>query len=115
MERYRNADFAGAIENLRVAGTLDPDAAHIRFFLGVSHLMSGNEAAGIDRLRATIALGDSPYLEDAHFYLAKALLGRKELGPAETQLKELITLSGHRSEEARRLLADVQRLKERPD
>ena len=60
----------------------------------------GQDDAAIDQLRATIALGDSAYLEDAHFYLAKAFLRRKDLGAAETQLKKLIELRGSRSDEA---------------
>jgi TolA-binding protein len=115
MERYRKADYAGAVDDLRAAAELDPDAAHISFFLGISHLMSGQDNAAIDRLRATIALGDSPYLEEAHFYLAKAFLRRKDLGAAEEQLKKLIQLRGSGSGEARRLLTQVERLKERSD
>ena len=58
--------------------------------------MVGQDAAGIERLRATIALGDSPYLEEAHFNLAKALLRRKDFGAAEAQLKALIQLRDRR-------------------
>ena len=39
-------------------------------------------------LQATIALGDSPYLEDAHWYLAKAFLRRKDLGAAEDAFED---------------------------
>jgi tetratricopeptide (TPR) repeat protein len=113
MEHYRKGDYARAAEDLRVAADLDPEAAHSRFFLGVSHLLLKQDDAGIDRLQATIALGDSAYLEDAHFYLAKAFLGRKESRAAETQLKKLIELGGSRRNEARRLLAQIQQLNER--
>jgi tetratricopeptide (TPR) repeat protein len=115
MERYRKADYAGAVDDLRAAAELDPDAAHITFFLGISHLMLGQDNAAIDRLRATIALGDSPYLDEAHLYLAKAFLRRKDLSAAEEQLKKLIQLRGSQSGEARRLLTQVERLKERSD
>ena len=115
MEHYRRADYAAAVDDLRVAADMDPEAAHTRFFLGVAHLMLGQDDAGIARLRATIALGDSPYLEDAHFYLAKAFLKRKDLGAAETQLNELIRLPGSKRDEARRLLSGVQQLKERSE
>ena len=101
MGHYRKADYAAAVGDLRAAAELDPDAAHIRFFLGISHLMLGQDDAAIDRLRATIALGDSPYLEEAHLYLAKAFLRRKDLGAAETQLKTLIQLRGSGSDEAK--------------
>ena len=133
MEQYVKGDFANAVEDLRVARTLDPNGAHISFFLGVSELMLGHVAAAIGSLQRTIALGDSPYLEDAHFYLAKALLQIKHvppvgsvyarggalavatdgvtLDPAEVQFREVIKLRGPRSEEAKRLLAEIERLK----
>jgi hypothetical protein len=113
MEHYRKADYAGAVEGLRAAAELDPDAPEIRFFLGVSHLMLRQDDAAIDRLRATIALGDSAYLEEAHWYLAKALLRRKDVGATETQLKTVIQLRGPKSGEARQLLTAVERLKGR--
>jgi tetratricopeptide (TPR) repeat protein len=113
MERYGAADYARAVEGLRSAAKLDPDAPHIRFFLGVSHLMLGEDGAAIDRLRATIALGDSPYLEEAHWYLAKAYLRRKDLGAAESELKTLIQLRGRGSDEASRLLTQLERLEKR--
>jgi tetratricopeptide (TPR) repeat protein len=115
MKRYRGADYRGAVAELRLAAELDPDAAHISFFLGISHLMLGQDQAAIDRLRATIALGDSPYLEEAHFYLAKAFLRRADLSAAETQLKELVQLRGSRSAEAERLITQIERLKQRSD
>jgi tetratricopeptide (TPR) repeat protein len=115
MERYREADYAGAVAELRGAAELDPEASHIRFFLGICHLMVGEDDAGIERLRATIGLGDSPYLEEAHLNLAKALLRRKDFGAAEAQLKALIQLRGSKSAEAGRLLTQIQELKKSSD
>ena len=115
MEHYRKADYRAAVDDLRVAAELDPDAAHIRFFLGIVYLMLGQDDAAIDRLRATIALGDSAYLEEAHLYLAKAFLRRKDLRAAETQVKALIELRGRWSDEARRLLTQLEGLKKRSD
>jgi TonB family protein len=111
MERYRRADFAGAVEDLRDAAALDPAAPHVRFFLGISHLMLGQDDAAIERLRATIALGDSPYLEEAHLYLAKAYLRRNDVRAAESQLKTLIDLHGSESAQARSLLTELERSK----
>ena len=111
MEHYRKADYAAAVADLRAAAALDPEAPHVRFFLGISQLMVGQDAAGIERLRATIALGDSPYLEEAHLNLAKALLRRKDFGAAEAQLKALIQLRGSKGAEAGRLLTQIQELK----
>jgi TolA-binding protein len=112
MEHYRKADYARAAADLRVAADLDAEAAHSRFFLAISHLLLKQDDAGIERLRATIALGDSPYLEEAHFYLAKAFLGRQDSRAAATELKKLIQLGGSRTNEARRLLAQIQKLNE---
>jgi tetratricopeptide (TPR) repeat protein len=115
MEHYRKADYAAAVADLRAAAALDPDAAHIRFFLGISQLMVGQDAAGIERLRATIAHGDSPYLEEAHLNLAKARLRRKDFGAAEAELKALIQLRGSKGAEAGRLLTQIQELKKSSD
>jgi tetratricopeptide (TPR) repeat protein len=115
MERYRKTDYRGAVTELRAAAEQDSDAAHIRFFLGISHLMLGQDDAAIDWLRATIALGDSAYLEEAHLYLAKAFLRRNDLAAAEAQLKTLTQLRGSGSGEAQRLLTQLERLKNRSD
>ena len=112
MERYQRADYAGALAELRGAAELDPEASHISFFLGICHLMVSEDDAGIERLRATIELGDSAYLEEAHLYLAKAFLRRKQFGAAEAQLKALIQLRGSKGAEAARLLTQVQKLKQ---
>lgn len=112
MEHYRQADYRGAIVDLRAAQELDPEAPHVHFFLGVSHLLLGEDADAVDQLRTTIALGDSPYLEEAHLYLAKAFLRQKNLDAAERQLRELIALGGSSSGEARRLITQLGRLKE---
>jgi hypothetical protein len=112
MERYRQADYRGAIVDLRAAEEGDPDAPHVHFFLGVSRLLLGEDTDAVDQLRTTIALGDSPYLEEAHFYLAKAFLRQKNLDAAERQLQELIALGGSTSGEAKQLIAQLGRLRE---
>ena len=109
MERYRQADYRGALVDLRAAQELDPEAPHVHFFLGVSHLLLGDDTAAIDQLRSTIALGDSPYLEEAHWYLAKAFLRRHDVDAATAQLQALITLRGSWSDQARQLLTQVEK------
>ena len=114
MDRYRRADYRGAVSDLRAAAALEPAAPGISFFLGVSHLMLGHDDQAIAHLRTTVALGDSAYFEDAHWYLAKGYLRRRDLGAAETELKTVIQLHASRADEALRLLADVTKLKRRP-
>lgn len=134
MVQYRKANYTNAVHDLVAAKRLDPNGADISFFLGVSELMLGHLDVAIDSLQDTIALGDSPYLEDAHFYLAKAFLrlssrsglralgadGRGKVaarqglsdGQAEAELNQVIRLGGPRSEEAQRLLTEIDRLKQ---
>lgn len=109
MNRYGQADFRGAITDLKAAADLEPDAPHIRFFLGVSQLLAGETRSAIDSLHAAVAIGDSPYLEEAHLYLAKAYLRRGDPGAAEQELKRVASLNGPRREEANRLLNRVER------
>jgi len=115
MEQYRRADYSGAVADLRAAAALDPDAPHVSFFLGISQLMLGHDDAAIDRLRATIALGDTRYLESAHWYLAKTYLRRADVGAARTHLKAVVNLQGSRAGDARRLLTDLARVTSPPD
>ncbi|HET7698352.1 MAG TPA: tetratricopeptide repeat protein [Vicinamibacterales bacterium] len=110
MDHYRKGDYDRAIVDLRDASQLDPGAAHVRFFLGICHLMSGQDGAAVEQLRATLALGDSAYLEEAHWYLAKAYLRRKDVGAARAQLTALVALRGARRAEAQRLLSDIETL-----
>lgn len=111
MGRYQRADYRAAAAELEAAATIAPDAPHIRFFLGICRLMLGNDDAAIAQFQATIAIGDSPYLEEARLYLAKAYLRRKQLGAAEMQLKKLTELRGPHSNEAGRLLTKMETLK----
>lgn len=114
MDRYGKADYAGAVAALRAAAALDPDAPNICFFLGISQLMLGQDEMAIDRLGRTIALGESAYLEDAHWYLAKAFLRRHDIARAQTELKTIAQLRGLRAAEAQRLLDDVTKLTVKP-
>ena len=110
MKRYAQRDYAGAVAGLSAASKLDPEAPHVLFFLGISHLMSGQPDAGINALRRTIALGDSPFAEDAHYFLAKASLHKRDLATAEKELTRTIELRGEREAEARQLLGQLRDL-----
>jgi len=115
MKLYERADYRDAMITLSSAAALDPRGPHICFFLGISHLLLNQNRAAVEWLQATIALGDSAYLEDAHFYLAKALLRQNDLGAAQTHLKRVVQLRDSRSEEARQLLTQLERLRNRSD
>ena len=113
MKHYRDGDYRAAIPGLRAAAQLDPEAAHATFFLGICHGLTGQLEAAIRALRQTIAVGDSPYLEEAHFYLAKALLQNNDPAGARQELARTIRLRGLLENEARKLLADLDGLQAR--
>ena len=104
MQFYSGGDFAMAGVELRKAADLDPDAANVRFFLGVSLLLTENTNDGIDQLSRTIALGDTPYLEEAYLYRARGHLGRTDVQAARRDLEVLIGLQGSQEAKARELL-----------
>ena len=87
MERYRKADYRGAIADLRAAAELDPDAAHIRFFLGISHLMLGEDDAAIDGFRRRSRSATLPISKTRTCTWRRLFCGGRDLGAAETQLK----------------------------
>jgi anti-sigma factor RsiW len=112
MTQYARGNYRAAIAGLRAAARLDPEAAHATFFLGICHVINGEYDDGVRALRQTIQLGDSPFLEEAHFYLAKAFLQQNDAGSARHELLRTIALKGPLEQQARRLLADVERREE---
>ena len=110
MAHYARGDYRGAIPGLRAAAQLDPEAAHATFFLGICHVLAGQLDEGIRALSQTISLGDSPYLEEAHFYLARAFLQNNDPVRAREQVERTIRLQGPLEDEARQMLAALDRL-----
>ena len=107
MRRYMEGDYEGAIPELTAAAGLNPNAPRIAFFLAICDLLTGRLDAAIDGLQKTIALGDSPYLEEAHFYLAKARLRQGDIRAARSELLQTIERRGRLEAEARRLVAQL--------
>jgi hypothetical protein len=114
MESWPRGEWGVAIPGLREAARLDPKAPHVAFYLGVGELLTGNEGNAIVRLRHVIGLGETPYLEESRFYLAKAHLAARDIVAAEAELKETVALAGPRAEEARRLLARLESSPKQP-
>ena len=107
MQLYSKGDYAGATPRLLAVLKGDRANSAATFFLGICHLMQGHDDDAIARLNATIALGDSPELEEAHFYLAKALLRKQDISGATSELRQAITLHGPRQSEERSLLESI--------
>src|SRR5579884_1119021 len=72
MKLYVRGDDAGAVPGLREAIQAHPDLIEPRFYLGVCLLLTSDRKSGIEDLRKVVAAGNTPYLERARFYLAKA-------------------------------------------
>jgi tetratricopeptide (TPR) repeat protein len=108
MRRYVARDYAGAIPDLSAAARLSPSAPHVSFFLAICQLLTDQLDVAVAGLQNTIVLGDSPYLEEAHYYLAKARLRQGDVRAAQTELKRTIELRGQLEADARRLLAQVE-------
>jgi tetratricopeptide (TPR) repeat protein len=108
MKSYLDGRYGEAIPDLRAAAGLDPQRAGSRFFLGISLLLTGKTDEGVEELRRTISLGDSPYLEEAHFYLAKAYLRKGDSGAAKRELNWVVDRGGRLKEEAARILTQLR-------
>jgi len=111
MQDYQRGEYRAAIPRLAAAVRLDPEAPDIRFFLGICYLLTDQDDSAIDHLAKTVALGETPYLEEAHFYLAKAYLSKAEPDKARAELERIIRLEGDREQEARELMTQVERLR----
>jgi tetratricopeptide (TPR) repeat protein len=110
MTHYAGGEYRAAIAGLRTAAALDPDAAHAWFFLGICHAMSGALDESARALRETIAAGETPYLEEAHFHLALVLLQKGETAAARDELARTIGMGGPLESRARATLARLDEL-----
>jgi len=107
MTHYMARDYARAEAALAAVVESDPSSAAGQFYLGISALQNDRRESAIRALRATLALGESAYFEDATFFLAKAYLGEGQVAAAREALDRTIGLSGDREAEARRLLKQL--------
>jgi len=112
MSLYAKGDYAGAIPGLEAAAKADPEDAGAPFFLGVSWVLTEHDAAAMEALRTAIALGDSPYLEEAKLYLARALLRSGDPDAAVRELEAIVKLHGDREDEAQQLLRKIQEIRQ---
>lgn len=114
IERYAKGDYAGAAPGLLAAVKADPGNTAASFFLGICYLMQNRNDEAISQLKATIASGDSPELEEAHFYLSKAFLRKQDVSGAAAELRRAIALRGPRQAEEQSLLESVMEVHPAP-
>ncbi len=108
MAKYAAGEYAVAAEALRGLANGGPETAAARFYLGICEMMTGDANDAAEHLRATASLGETPYLEEARFFLAKALLAKQDTAGATQALEQTIALTGDRETEARRLLEQLR-------
>lgn len=110
MLAYVGEHYDQAVVGLRAALAAGVDAAPADFFLATSLLMIGKPAAAAADFAKVIALGDTPYLAEAHFYRAKALLVLGQTAPALDELHQAAELGGVIGPYARALSDSVVRI-----
>jgi tetratricopeptide (TPR) repeat protein len=108
MEHYQDGHYGESIPYLRAAAGSDPQRASTRFFLGICLLMTEQTNAGIEELQKAVALGESAYLEEAHFYLAKAWLAKGSTRAAKEELNWVLEKGSNLKEEAAEILAQLK-------
>ncbi len=107
MEHYRNHDFAAAIPGLRASVAAHADGPEAPFYLGICSLLTGDAAAGVKDLQSVIDAGNKQYLEQARYYLAKALLGKGDVPGARAQLEKVIDMHEGLERQSRSLLHQI--------
>lgn len=110
MELYAKSDRVGALPILREAAALDLSAPGASFYRGACALLAGEANEAVESLERVVALGETPYLEEAQFYLAKARLARGEVPAARRELERVAGSGSRRRAEARLLLERLDAL-----
>jgi hypothetical protein len=86
MAAYDDRRYGEATAGLARALAAGVDSAPALFFLGASELLTNRPAEAAAAFQRVLALGETPYLPEAHYYRAKALL---RLGDGSAGLAEL--------------------------
>lgn len=110
MAAYAAERYSEAAPALRAALRAGVDSAPAEFFLAASVLMSGDAKEAETGFGRVIALGDTPYRPEAHFYRAKALLRLGRSTEAVTDLRSAAALEGVIGPHAHALADSVQRV-----
>jgi len=110
MRQYMKRDYASAISGLRESVHMDPKAANANLYLGACYLLTDQTDLAILPLKSVISAHDPTYVEQAHFYLAKAYIRKNDLAAAKSELERTVQLRGDREQEAKRLETELTKL-----
>jgi hypothetical protein len=110
LERYSNADWAGARESLSAALRARPASEEIRLYLGSAELLDGDVDAAVGRLRGLVDEAADPGIRaEARWQLANALLAAKQTQEEAMKLLEAVAAApGRRAGPARELLGRIR-------
>ena len=108
IDRYTQRDFSSAIPAFITVVNKQPASAEARLYLGICYLAAEKGAAGVAELRKVVEAGDTPYLEQARFYLAKGLLSTGDIAGARQQLNDAVAMHGDLEQQAETLLARLK-------
>ena len=108
MGPYVAGECGAAMEGLRRSLQLDESLLQARFYLSACEIQSERLSEAESNLQRIIAAGESPYLEDALFFLAKVRIRTGDIAGARQELTRVMSLQGERREEARRLLDQLR-------
>ncbi|MHB1861441.1 MAG: tetratricopeptide repeat protein [Gemmatimonadaceae bacterium] len=87
MGAYAAGHYDSAIPRLRALAASGAAPAPVNFFLGASLLMTRQPGPAAEAFARVIAAGNNPYVADAHWYRALALLQQDRPGRAAAELR----------------------------
>jgi tetratricopeptide (TPR) repeat protein len=111
MAAYQENDFNSAIEQLETISELEPyGMADVRFYLGVSLLLTGRNKDAILPLKESVESAVGPLRESSHYYLALAYLKNNQYQQALAELDATIAMNGKHRADAESLKEQVSSL-----
>lgn len=114
MRAYVAGDYAAALTGLRKASAADPKRPDIAFYLGATELLADRPEQARVELERLIAMGDTVFSAEAHFYLGKSLLRLGHLDEAQQAFLRAAGTEGTLQAEAQTVLDALARLDPTP-
>jgi tetratricopeptide (TPR) repeat protein len=108
MVPYAAGNCRAAVPRLRRAVQLDASLFQARFYLAACELQAGSLEDADRQLQQVAAAGETAFLEDAHFFMAKVRILKGDVAGARSELARVVAMNGDRREEATRLLAQLR-------
>jgi hypothetical protein len=110
MKSYTAGGIVEATPGLEASWRADPSRPETGYYLGACYLVGNRVDPAIETLSATIALGESPFLDRSKILLAKAYLRRDAIEDARRELQDVLGRGGSSGGEAKRLLEGIDRI-----